>query len=52
MQGAVGLPPFSWQNHLNPVLKNSAEWSQAEHEMLFTLFSEYSHQWCQISLKL
>lgn len=52
MQIAVSLASCSWQNHLNPILRNSAEWSQAEHELLFTLFRECSHQWCQISSRL
>jgi hypothetical protein len=28
------------------------EWSNDEHELLFTLFREYSHQWCKISVRL
>lgn len=49
MPRTVPLSPPSWQNHLNPQLRNSAEWSPDEHELLFTLFREHSHQWCKIS---
>jgi hypothetical protein len=48
MPRTVLLPPRSWQNHLNPQLRNSPEWSREEHCLLFTLFREHSHQWCKI----